>query len=136
MRRRLGHTKDRRLLFHRPDSAGIEKAGISPLQEQLNVIDEAKDARDILNAAALLTTTGTRNIIGSRVGQDDKNSSKMMVQLGQSGLGLPNRDYYFKTDARTTRIRLDYTHKHLPAMLAYQAGRGTGRGRGQRCLQY
>ena len=100
------------------DSADIEKAGISPLQEQLNVIDQAKDAHDILNAAALLTTTGTRNIIGSRVGQDDKNSSKMMVQLGQTGLGLPNRDYYFKTDARTTRIRDEYTNKHLPAMLA------------------
>ena len=100
------------------DSAAIEKAGVSPLQEQLNVIDQAKDAHDILNAAALLTTTGTRNIIGSRVGQDDKNSSKMMVQLGQTGLGLPNRDYYFKTDARTTRIRDEYTNKHLPAMLA------------------
>ncbi|HWD90191.1 MAG TPA: M13 family metallopeptidase [Mucilaginibacter sp.] len=99
------------------DSAGIEKAGITPLQEQLSAIDQAKNAQDILNAAALLTTTGTRNFIGSRVGQDDKNSSKMMVQLGQAGLGLPNRDYYFKTDARTTRIRNDYTEKHLPAML-------------------
>ncbi|MDB5136057.1 MAG: family peptidase [Mucilaginibacter sp.] len=100
------------------DSAGIEKMGISPLQEQLNIIDQAKDEHDILNAAALLTTTGTRNFIGSRVGQDDKNSSKMMVQLGQTGLGLPNRDYYFKTDARTTRIRNDYTTKYLPTMLA------------------
>ena len=100
------------------DSAGIEKAGIAPLQAQLDIIDQAKDAHDILNAAALLTTTGTRNIIGSRVGQDDKNSSKMMVQLGQAGLGLPNRDYYFKTDARTARIRNDYTTKHLPTILA------------------
>jgi putative endopeptidase len=100
------------------DSAGIEKVGISPLQSQLDIIDQAKDAQGILDAAALLTTTGTRNFIGSRVGQDDKNSSKMMVQLGQTGLGLPNRDYYFKTDARTTRIRNEYTTKHLPTMLA------------------
>ena len=100
------------------DSAGIEKAGISPLQEQLTLIDQAKDEHDILNAAALLTTTGTRNFIGSHVGQDDKNSSKMMVQLGQTGLGLPNRDYYFKTDARISRIRTDYTTKYLPTMLA------------------
>ena len=41
----------------------------------------------------------------------------MMVQLGQTGLGLPNRDYYFKTDARTARIRVDYSDKYLPAML-------------------
>jgi len=100
------------------DSAGIEKAGVTPLQRQLDLIDNAKDVQDILNAAALLTTTGTRNVIGSRVSQDDKNSEKMMVQLGQTGLGLPNRDYYFKTDARITRIRNDYTTKHLPTMLA------------------
>lgn len=100
------------------DSVGIEKAGITPLQKQLNAIDQAKDAQGILDAAALLTTTGTRNFIGSRVGQDDKNSEKMMVQLGQTGLGLPNRDYYFKTDARTTRIRDDYTNKYLPTMLS------------------
>ncbi len=99
------------------DSAGIEKAGISPLQEKLNLIDQAKSPQDILNAAAILTTIGARNIIGMRVSQDDKNSSKMMVQLGQTGLGLPNRDYYFKTDARTTRIRTDYNDKYLPTLL-------------------
>lgn len=99
------------------DSAGIEKAGITPIQEQIGLIDKIQNAQDILNTAALLTTTGTRNILGMRVGQDDKNSEKMMVQLNQTGLGLPNRDYYFKTDARTTRIRTDYTDKYLPAML-------------------
>jgi putative endopeptidase len=100
------------------DSAGIEKSGLVPLKNQLALIEQAKDKNDILNAAALLTTNGARNIIGSRVEQDDKNSSKMMVQLGQTGLGLPNRDYYFKTDARTTRIRNDYSTKYLPNMLA------------------
>jgi len=99
------------------DSAGIEKAGITPLTEQLNLIDQAKDAGDILNDAAILTTIGARNFIGMCVGQDDKNSEKMMVQFGQSGLGLPNRDYYFRTDARTTRIRTDYTAKYLPTLL-------------------
>jgi putative endopeptidase len=100
------------------DSAGIEKSGLAPLSAQMALIDQAKDKNDILNAAAILSTTGTRNIIGARVEQDDKNSSKMMVQLGQTGLSLPNRDYYFKTDARTTRIRTDYSTKYLPHMLA------------------
>lgn len=99
------------------DSVRIEESGISPLQQHLTLIDQAKDAQDILNAAAILTATGSRNIIGLRVGQDDKNSSKMMAQLAQAGLGLPNRDYYFKTDARTTRIRTDYSGTYLPAML-------------------
>ncbi len=99
------------------DTVAIEKSGISPLKQQFDMIDAAKNATDILNAAAVLSTTGSRNFIGMRVGQDDKNSEKMMVQLGQTGLGLPNRDYYFKTDARTTRIRNDYSEKYLPAML-------------------
>lgn len=100
------------------DSAGIEKNGINPIQTKLNIIDQAKTKEDILSAAAYLTTLGVRNIIGVRVDQDDKNSEKMMVQLNQGGLGLPNRDYYFKTDARTTKIRADYSEKYLPAMLS------------------
>jgi putative endopeptidase len=99
------------------DTVNIEKSAISPLKTQLALIDQANDITGILNAAAVLTTTGTRNMIGSRVSQDAKNSSKMMLQLGQAGLGLPNRDYYFKTDARTVKIRTDYTTNHLPAML-------------------
>jgi putative endopeptidase len=99
------------------DTVNIEKSAISPLKTQLALIDQANDIPGILNAAAVLTTTGTRNMIGSRVSQDAKNSSKMMLQLGQAGLGLPNRDYYFKTDARTVKIRADYTTNHLPAML-------------------
>jgi putative endopeptidase len=99
------------------DTVNIEKRGIDPLKEQLALIDQASDVAGILNAAAVLTTTGTRNVIGSRVSQDAKNSAKMMVQLGQAGLGLPNRDYYFKTDARTVKIRTDYTTTHLPTML-------------------
>jgi len=99
------------------DSAGIEKQGLVPIKGQLDAISEAKTIQDLLIASALLTTTGTRNILGVRVGQDDKNSSKMMAQMGQAGLGLPNRDYYFKTDARTTKIRIDYTSNYLPALL-------------------
>jgi putative endopeptidase len=99
------------------DTVSIEQAGLSPLRRQLEMIDRANDLNAILDAAAVLSTTGTRNLFGARVGQDDKNSSKMMLQLGQSGLSLPNRDYYFKTDSRTAKIRNDYANTHLVAML-------------------
>ena len=99
------------------DTVNIEKRGIDPLKAQLALIDQANDEPSILNAAAVLSTTGTRNVFGARVGQDAKNSAKMMLQLGQAGLGMPNRDYYFKTDARTVKIRTDYTTNHLPTML-------------------
>ncbi len=99
------------------DSAGIEKQALAPVQPQLNAIEAAKDINGLLQAAAYLTTRGSRNFINAGVGQDDKNSSKMIVEMRQGGLGLPNRDYYFKTDARTTRIRNDYQNQYLPAMM-------------------
>jgi putative endopeptidase len=99
------------------DTIGIEREGLNPIKAQLEIIDRAQDVKGILNATAYLGAYGVRSIIGAGVGQDDKNSAKMIVQFRQAGLGLPNRDYYFKTDARTTRVRTDYTTNHLPTML-------------------
>ena len=101
------------------DSISIQKMGVNALREQLNVIDGIKTKQDVLDAAAYLTTVGIRSFIGVGVGQDAKNSTKMILQLRQSGLGLPNRDYYIKTDARTTKIRNDYMQQHLPTMLKF-----------------
>jgi len=99
------------------DTVTIEKAGITPLQPMLAMIDNIKDVKDLVHVSSYLNTYGTRSFIGAGVGQDAKNSSKNVVQLRQGGIGLPNRDYYFRTDARTTRVRDEYRTKHLPAML-------------------
>jgi putative endopeptidase len=99
------------------DTLTIEKEGIVPIQPMLTMIDQVKDITDLLHVSSYLSTYGTRSFIGASVGQDAKNSSKNMVQLRQGGIGLPNRDYYFRTDARTTRVREDYRTKHVPAML-------------------
>src|SRR6201999_2408549 len=42
------------------------------------------------------------------VAQDDKNSAKMAFQLNQGGLGMPNKDYYFKTDSAAVAVRTAY----------------------------
>jgi len=99
------------------DTLALEREGINPLQAQLSMIDQARTAADIVHVAAYLSTYGTRSFISAGVGQDAKNSSKMIVQLRQGGLSLPNRDYYFKTDARTSKIRNDFQNNHLPTML-------------------
>jgi putative endopeptidase len=99
------------------DTVTVEKTGINAIKPQLDRIDKIETKQDVLDVAAYLTTIGARNFIGNGVGQDAKNSTKMMLQFRQAGLGLPNRDYYFKTDARTTKIRDDYSHQHIPAML-------------------
>ena len=42
------------------------------------------------------------------IDQDMKNSTEMVAMLGQSGLGLPDRDYYLKNDAKFKKIRSQY----------------------------
>ncbi|MBW4889323.1 M13 family metallopeptidase [Mucilaginibacter sp. HMF5004] len=99
------------------DSVTIEKLGINALSEPMGRIDKISTVQDILDVTAYFNTIGVRTFAGARAGQDDKNSAKMILQTGQGGLGLPNREYYFKTDARTVKIRTDYTTKYVPAML-------------------
>ncbi|ANI88307.1 metalloendopeptidase [Arachidicoccus ginsenosidimutans] len=90
------------------DTTSLETQTVSVLQPQLDLIDSVKDVKTLLAVSAALDKIGVGSLFGSYVGQDDKNSSAEAFQLYQGGLGLPNRDYYFNTDARTTKIRNAY----------------------------
>ncbi|MGZ3754783.1 MAG: M13 family metallopeptidase [Mucilaginibacter sp.] len=98
------------------DTVAIEKQGLSPLKDELTKIDGIKDVNGLMDEFAHLSTIGVTTPIGAYVGQDSKNSSKMMLQLWQTGIGLPNRDYYFNTDQHSVDIRTDYQQKHLPTV--------------------
>ncbi|TSJ40890.1 M13 family metallopeptidase [Mucilaginibacter corticis] len=98
------------------DSVTIEKQGLSPLKSELAKIDNINSIPALLDEFAHLETIGITTPIGAYVGQDAKNSAKMVLQLGQSGIGLPNRDYYFNKDQHSVDIRTDYQQKHLPAL--------------------
>src|SRR5258708_12685318 len=58
---------------------------------------------------------GYNVLFGSGSNQDFKNSSEVIIGIFQGGLGLPNRDYYFKTDERSKSIRDEYV-KHVAKM--------------------
>jgi putative endopeptidase len=90
------------------DTNKIEADGLKPLQAVLDKINAAQDAAQIMDVAAYLHKIGVGVFFNEGVGQDEKNSEVMSYQLFQGGLGLPNRDYYFKTDERTTKIREAY----------------------------
>ncbi|SDE78419.1 putative endopeptidase [Mucilaginibacter pineti] len=102
--------------FSGMDTVSIEKLGISPLKDELDKIDKITDIKSLVQAFAHFKTIGVETPIGAYPGQDAKNSNKIVLQLGQSGIGLPNRDYYFNTDAHSVAIRTDYQQKHLPTM--------------------
>ncbi|MDH4404199.1 MAG: M13 family metallopeptidase [Flavobacterium sp.] len=98
------------------DSIAINKAGISPLKPHFAKIDAIKDVPSLVTSIAHLHTIGASPAFSFYLGQDDKISTKYALFLGQGGLGLGNRDYYFNTDEQTVKIRTEYV-KHLQAML-------------------
>ncbi len=98
------------------DSAKAERESLAPLKAELQRIDAINDINSLLNAFAHFNTIGVTTPVGPYVGQDDKNSEKMMLQLYQTGIGMPNRDYYFNTDEQSVKVRNDYRQNHLPAL--------------------
>jgi putative endopeptidase len=90
------------------DTADIERQGLAPLQSELHAIQAIRSTADLTTAAARLHLIGVDVLFNDFVNQDDKNSAEMAFQLYQGGLGMPNRDYYFNTDARTLAVRAAY----------------------------
>ena len=99
------------------DSIKIEQQGLSPLKAEFDAIDQLKDVKSVLATIAHLHTIGVGTFISPGIYQDAKKSDRMALHLWQGGLGLPNRDYYFNTDKKTSDIRKDYAETHLPTML-------------------
>jgi putative endopeptidase len=90
------------------DSLAIDQQGLKPLQADLDMINKATSANDLVNIAADFHKKGVGVLFADYVAQDDKNSEVYAYQMAQGGLGMPNRDYYFNTDARTEGIRKAY----------------------------
>jgi putative endopeptidase len=90
------------------DSAGIDRAGLSPLKQELDEIRAINNKQDLTRVCADLHRKGVRPLFADYVGQDEKNSTEMAFNFHQGGLGLPERDYYFNTDEAATTVRKAY----------------------------
>src|SRR5450432_794580 len=86
------------------DSVTIDKLGYDPLKPTLQKIDSIKDAKAVMQFVAQQTVEGNNLLIATGIGPDAKNSAINIAGFGQSGLGLPDRDYYFKTDPATLGV--------------------------------
>jgi predicted metalloendopeptidase len=95
------------------DTAKIEAAGINALKPDLDHIAAARTPADL---SRLFGEPGFQSPIGVYVGPDDKNPDAYFVNLVQSGLGLPDRDYYLKDDPKLKEIRAAY-QAHIGRML-------------------
>ena len=90
------------------DSAAIESAGLKPLQATLDRISDIETSEEVLPEVARQYKDGEGTLFSFHVGPDDKSSMVERVHLNQGGLGLPNRDYYFKDDQKSEQIRQAY----------------------------
>ena len=90
------------------DTLALNKAGISILSNDFKNIDEIKTNQALTNAVASFHIAGVNCFFSAYVVQDDKNSEAMIFRMDQGGIGLPNREYYFKTDDRTAKVREAY----------------------------
>ncbi len=90
------------------DTATINKRGYEPVKPILERIEAISDLASLLKVVAEEQQAGDGSIVGFYVGPDDKNSRMNIAQFYQTGTGLPERDYYFKTDSSTLRIQQAY----------------------------
>jgi len=102
------------------DEAAVEKLGVSPLKPDLDAVAALKSAKDLprfLASAHLRIGGGYQPMMfGFGADQDPGNSEQVIAWATAGGLGLPDRDYYTKEDARSVEIRKRYV-QHVAAVL-------------------
>ncbi|PAJ71919.1 peptidase M13 [Pseudoalteromonas sp. NBT06-2] len=92
------------------NEAKITTLGIKPLQADLNAIKAVKDHQALTSMMADILIKGGTTPLGWYINNDAKNSSEYGVYIYQSGLGLPDRDYYLKNDEKFVKIRTEYQY--------------------------
>jgi putative endopeptidase len=91
------------------NEAVVEKRGLGAIQPQLDEIAGLKSTKQIPTLVAHLTLPfGRSTLFSAGSAQDPDNSEQEIASINQGGLGLPDRDYYTKTDAKSKEIRDRY----------------------------
>ena len=100
------------------DEARLQQLGYKPLAGELQRIRMLKDKKAIPALVAHLAQIGVAGPYSIGVGQDSRASTRYATYISQSGLGLPDRDYYLKKDdAKLADVRAKY-ERHVEKMLA------------------
>ena len=113
------------------DTAAIEAKGLAPVQKDLDYLAGLKSLDDVAHAMGSVRLS-TRSVYNIGVGVDDKNPNNYSVNLSQSGLGMPDRDYYLSSDEAIVKTREAY-RKYLADMMTL-AGMSDAGSRADRVL--
>jgi putative endopeptidase len=101
------------------DEEAVERRGVQPLLDELALIDGAEDAQALAAVLGRLQRTGAGGGAGVYVDTDSKNSTRYLLHVSQSGLGLPDESYY--RDPQHAEILAAYPG-HIAAMLTLVNG--------------
>ncbi len=113
------------------DTGAIEANGLKPIQKDLDYLNGLQTPADVARAMASVPLA-TSSIYNIGIGVDDKNPNNYSLNLGQSGLGLPDRDYYLSDDKALAETRDKY-RQYLADMMGL-AGISDAPARAERIL--
>ncbi len=98
------------------DEGALEKSGTAALKPLFEVIKKVNDPKTLGAAITEMHKVGLWALFSIHSEQDHKDATKMIASVDQSGLGLPDRDYYTRTDDEAKKIREAYV-AHVERML-------------------
>ena len=98
------------------DEAAIETNNLKPIEPELARIEAIQNAAGLRAEIGRLQAQGVGVVFAFGSEEDRKNSSQVIAAALQGGLGLPDRDYYLKKDAKSAELRKKYV-EHVAKML-------------------
>jgi putative endopeptidase len=98
------------------DTQAIEKAGLSGLQPMLDRIDALQSTKDLAPLLASLQQNGVQALFRLGSEEDYKDARRMIATVAQPRLGLPEKGYYLRSDAKSVALRKQYVN-HVAHML-------------------
>src|SRR6185369_6477550 len=116
------------------DTARIESLGVQPLARELTAVSAIASVADLPAAFLHAAASGVAVPVAIGVGQDPKDSNQYAVSISQSGLNMPDRDYYLRPDDKFAGIRKAYAD--YIAQLFTFAGQRDPRGAADRILAF
>ena len=98
------------------DTAAIDARGIKPIQADLAKVGALKTSKEVSAYLSSLPREGSGGMVAVIAMPDLKNTKDMIANVAAGGISLPDRDYYFKDDARSKQTREEFV-KHVARML-------------------
>jgi len=99
------------------NTEALEQRGLAPIQPYLDEINKLQNTAEISRYFATANRRSVRTPLSFYIDTDEKNPQQYMVYFNQSGLGLPDRDYYLKDDEKSLANQQAY-RQHISKMFA------------------